>query len=731
MKDSKNIFRLIATLPVVLLAFLVLIGGVGLHITKLSEQQIIDLDQQALGPLQQFHKIYTSLSKFKECILLGQGIEKQQAILERIDHLVAARVEFTGKNEKYDEYLSVWYMDFLGFKIRSAKEKKTWILDKTMNLSKRIKNINTFIRADVEENILEIQAYSEKMRKVLLILFSCAFFLGIALSSLINRRVKQIVKILYASQTDQKKLILELKQSQFQMVHSEKLASIGELAAGVAHEINNPLAILSSNMDSMIDFLDTSIPEVQNCIDTHESSIARIAKIRGSLRYLARQDNDDSEAIEVHLLINEIYQMLKGIYQNDSIEFSIDLSAKSSMVKGNLGKLQQIILNLTSNARDAVEDSNIRKIEILTTDTEKELLISIKDTGCGIIPENMARIFDSFYTTKPVGKGTGIGLSLVANFIKEMAGEIGVESTKGQGTKFLIRLPLCSQIAVQSENKIPIKSIESTHATKLPLLSGRVLIVEDEPLLRNLTSVMAKSFGFDVAVAENGKIALEKLKDQTFDCILTDIQMPVLSGDALIRQLNEQGSQIPIIVITGGVNATELVKKAFAMATLVLSKPVPKLKLYESIAKCTATIKPAVVEPTKGTHPEKIKILLIDDEPAMLDITKKILTILEYSVETASNGNAMLQAMSKERFDIAILDFNMPGLSGPELIAEANHIDDQMAIIVASGDSPDEVLDTCAKQNVFIEAALAKPYRKNELSLKIKQILDKKRAQAA
>jgi signal transduction histidine kinase len=240
----------------------------------------------------------------------------------------------------------------------------------------------------------------------------------------------------------------ELKKLHEQQIHHAKLISIGELASGVGHEINNPLAIISGHIEiikkqlAKNNYHDEKVDKyLQNCT----TSVKRIAAIINSLRSFSRKDElNHFEVINCHEAITQNLDLLKIIYEKEGVQINLDLKATKAEIKGIMGEFQQVIMNLLSNAKDATKGKKDRLIKIESLNEENNIIIKVSDNGHGIEKENLERIFDSFFTTKPKGEGTGLGLSLSSQLVKNMNGMIKVDSDVGAGTTFSLHFEIHS-----------------------------------------------------------------------------------------------------------------------------------------------------------------------------------------------------------------------------------------------------------------------------------------------
>ena len=236
----------------------------------------------------------------------------------------------------------------------------------------------------------------------------------------------------------------QLEDSHKRLLLSDKMASIGLLTAGIAHEINNPLFVITGYLDVMNEMLhegNISIEEFEGIADKLGTASKAIVKLVSGIKTYARIDRTDPIPIDLNAAIQESLDLVSFLYRQDNIELKNGLSKGSPMILGNIGKLQQVLVNLLSNARDAMETSGTRIISVSTREENGKVVIEVTDTGCGIAHENIDDVFSRAYTTKPVGKGSGMGLDLVRNIVEDMDGTIGVESQVSKGTTFRIIFP--------------------------------------------------------------------------------------------------------------------------------------------------------------------------------------------------------------------------------------------------------------------------------------------------
>jgi C4-dicarboxylate-specific signal transduction histidine kinase len=236
----------------------------------------------------------------------------------------------------------------------------------------------------------------------------------------------------------------ELREKQEQLVQAGKLATLGELTTGVAHELNNPLNNIGLFIGNVLDQLrlgrfdaDDATRELENAMDQVRKATVIISHLRtfGRAAPVSFEPADVDEVIERSLLLMQEQLRLRGI------QVELDLCAEELIVFGNPIQLEQVFINLLTNARDALEDAREKKVRIETSRDAERIAIRFSDTGPGIPDDVEQRIFDPFFTTKEVGTGTGLGLSITYSIVKEHAGEISIERNRGHGASFLIELP--------------------------------------------------------------------------------------------------------------------------------------------------------------------------------------------------------------------------------------------------------------------------------------------------
>jgi two-component system NtrC family sensor kinase len=337
---------------------------------------------------------------------------------------------------------------------------------------------------------------------------------------------------LQASRADLEQAVGTLKTTQAQLIQSEKLSAVGQFVAGVAHELNNPLT-------SVIGFSEllqaTSTDARQR---DHLNHIVRNAtrchKIVHSLLGFSRQHEPERKLVQLQEVADAVIEIVAYDMRVNNIALERDYAAGLPPLLGDLHQLQQVVLNIVSNARQALETfRRDGRITLRTGATGDLVWLRIRDNGPGISPENLKKIFDPFFTTKPQGKGTGLGLSLSYGIVQEHRGSIRAESQPGVGTEFILEFPA----AKPSDGQPLLFRPDSQPPMPAKPASLRILAVDDEESILQLVHEILSSEGHRVELAGGGEAALRLILANDYDVIVSDWKMPGLSGIGLYEEL--------------------------------------------------------------------------------------------------------------------------------------------------------------------------------------------------
>ncbi|MBI4610388.1 MAG: response regulator [Candidatus Rokubacteria bacterium] len=342
--------------------------------------------------------------------------------------------------------------------------------------------------------------------------------------------------------------LAELQRTQAQLIQAEKLSAMGHLLAGVAHELNNPLAIVLGRATLLRDVVEGGplAGQIEDIVQAGE----RCARIVRDFVSLARQRPAERHAVRLNDVVQDAVELLRYQLEVDNVEVTLELAGDLPVLWADPHQLYQVAVNLISNAHQALRDgAPPRRLSLrtLADPASARVVLEVADTGPGIPPDIQGRIFDPFFTTKPPGQGTGLGLSLCQAIVTGHDGSIRVESQPGQGALFRVELPVVAP-------PVPVSQVPS--AEPQPPLSGRrILVVDDDEVLTQVLTDALSADGHHVETAPNGAVALQKLRGQAYDLILSDIKMPELDGPDLYREVERRYPELRrrFVLFTGDV----------------------------------------------------------------------------------------------------------------------------------------------------------------------------------
>jgi PAS domain S-box-containing protein len=349
-----------------------------------------------------------------------------------------------------------------------------------------------------------------------------------------------------------------LRRSEEELRQSQKMEAIGRLAGGIAHDFNNLLSIILSYSAMMMEALS---PEDPLRADAEQIAIAgqRARDLTRQLLAFSRRQMLRPEVLDLAQVVRGVEPMLRRVLGED-IELTISLAQPSSLVKADPGQIQQILMNLVVNARDAMPEGGqlwIETADVVLTDEQvrgqlgarpgPHVLLTVSDTGVGLDEETLARIFEPFFTTKPRGKGTGLGLSTVLGIVQQSGGHVRVESTPGEGAIFRVYLPRTTEARTPP---VPVREPRQPIARRG---SETVLLVEDEGQLRVLARDILRGAGYQVFEAPNAAEAIKVSQRHAgpIHLLVTDVVMPHIGGQELARRLGAERPRMRVLYMSG------------------------------------------------------------------------------------------------------------------------------------------------------------------------------------
>lgn len=380
----------------------------------------------------------------------------------------------------------------------------------------------------------------------------------------------------------------ESKALETQLLRSQRLESVGTLAGGIAHDLNNILQPILMSIQLLKSRI--SDEKCRSWLDILDQSAQRGADLIKQILSFARGLESKKQPFDIKDLVNEAQKMLNVTFPK-FINLHTEIEDNIPSVFGDYTQLNQMFMNLCVNARDAMPEGGDLIIRIrhiaagkdnipafLKPDYQEYIVIEVSDTGIGIPPENLDKIFDPFFTTKSSDKGTGLGLSTIYGIVKDHDGVINVESQVGRGTKFTVYLPVMQSTGAAD-------TLGELHSNAHAGNGEMILVVDDESMITDMARTILEEYDYKVLVANNGEEATKIFllhKDEIYAAIV-DMMMPVMGGKATIRILKKERPSLKVIATSGYQREHELVDLKDAEVDAFLPKPFNAEKLLQTL----------------------------------------------------------------------------------------------------------------------------------------------------
>jgi PAS domain S-box-containing protein len=383
--------------------------------------------------------------------------------------------------------------------------------------------------------------------------------------------------------------ITEHKHLEEQLRHSQRMEAVGRLAGGVAHDFNNLLTVISGYSELILNNLGPGDPR-RGYVEEIRRAGARAAALTRQLLAFSRQQVMQPKVLNLNAVVANMEKMLRRLIGED-IELATMLAPDLGQVKADPGQIEQVILNLAVNARDAMPDGGRLTLETANVHldmsdvrsdggvpTGRYVMLAVSDTGCGMDALTRSHIFEPFFTTKAQGKGTGLGLSTVYGIVTQSGGHIWVESEPGRGATFKIYLPQVSEVVEMMPQR--------NESSGLPRGTETVLLVEDDPSVREWTARVLGEQGYVVLETANGDEALRVAQNYAQDQIrllLTDVIMPQMSGSELARRLTALRPGMKVLYLSGYMDDTIINHGVLNAGAAFLQKPYSSAVLAQKV----------------------------------------------------------------------------------------------------------------------------------------------------
>lgn len=405
------------------------------------------------------------------------------------------------------------------------------------------------------------------------------------------------ISIAYAAATGRQGLytavmrdVSRQRQLEEQLRQSQKMEAVGRLAGGIAHDFNNLLTVIGASSDFILQTKSLQSESIREDLHEIRKATDRAAALTRQLLAFSRRQLIHPQLTDLNGIVDEMKSMLQRLIGED-IDLKTSYEAELDSIRIDRGQLEQVIANLSVNARDSMPNGGV--LEIRTEAASKNeygsiaadgdtgsgfVVLVVKDSGVGMDRETQARIFEPFFTTKERGKGTGLGLPTVYGIVKQAGGDIVVESEPGQGTEFRLYFPRVQQ---QAEGEEPVVNMRSQSF----LGTETILVVEDEESLRHLARRILQSRGYTVLEAANGKDAISVMArhGQQVDLVLSDVVMPIMGGRELVERLLPIYPMLRVLFMTGYTEDTLLKHRIAELGITVLEKPFTPESLAKSV----------------------------------------------------------------------------------------------------------------------------------------------------
>jgi signal transduction histidine kinase/CheY-like chemotaxis protein len=509
-------------------------------------------------------------------------------------------------------------------------------------------------------------------------------------------RIEEALAALRASEAERRETAAALAQSQ-------KMEAVGKLTGGVAHDFNNVLQVIGGNLQLAVQESNGNETLTRRLTCAHEA-VERGAKLASQLLAFARRQPLEPVALDISRLLRSSDDMLRRVL-GETIELETVVSGGLWNTLADPNHLQNVIVNLAINARDAMDGAGRLTIEAGNAMLDDEytrhhddlasgqyVMVAVSDTGCGMTPETLARAFEPFYTTKPEGRGTGLGLSMAYGFMKQTGGHIKLYSEPGHGTTVKLYLPRSMEdeaVRVEAAND-PVTGGTET-----------ILVVEDDPNVRATAVDMLTQLGYQVLKAVDAQSALSVLESGVhIDLLFSDVVMPgPMRSVELARRAQEMLPTLEVLFTSGYTENAIVHGGRLDPGVALISKPYRRdalarkvrwmfrARVYEAHDMPDAPQAPVVAEPEPQPlqPPQPLRVLIVEDDANTREATRELLELLDAKVLAVDSAQAALDLIAQQLFDVLLTDVRMPGMSGIDLARAMKRLQPRVHVVLASG----------------------------------------------
>jgi two-component system, cell cycle sensor histidine kinase and response regulator CckA len=507
--------------------------------------------------------------------------------------------------------------------------------------------------------------------------------------------------------------ITEQKRLAAQLLQAQRLENIGRLAGAVAHDFNNLLTVINGYSEIVLGSVDSRDPLFES-VKEIKSAGDRAATLTQQLLAFSRRQVMQAKVLSINDVLGDLESMLRRLI-GDDIQLVLARDSRAGEVKADPGQVQQVIMNLAVNARDAMPRGGKLLIETANVELGAEIrrsqpdvtpgwyvLLSVTDTGTGMDEATLGRLFEPFFTTKEKGKGTGLGLSTAYGIVKQSGGHIWAESTLGQGTTFKVCLPRVTESDSGQRTEPAPAAVRGTET---------VLLVEDQAEVRQLALHALGMYGYRVLSAANGAeaLAIARQEMSKIDLVLSDVVMPGMTGPDLAKAIAPIRPGVKVLLMSGYTDEASMPGGEMPPDLAYIQKPFTPDTLARK------------VRHVLDARPATGRILVVDDEAEIRKLLRQFLEHAGYQVAEASNGRQAVAEVDAGGVALVITDLVMPEKEGIETIREMRQHHRDVKIIAMSGAFGGRFLRTA--EMLGAHATLSKPVRAEQLVGTVKEVL--------
>jgi PAS domain S-box-containing protein len=517
--------------------------------------------------------------------------------------------------------------------------------------------------------------------------------------------------------TEEKRAERALQQVEEQLRHSQKMEAVGRLAGGVAHDFNNVLTVIIGHAGLLLSRLGEHHP-IRGALEEIRKAGERASGLTRQLLAFSRRQILEPEVLNLNSALTDIGKMLRRLIGED-IELSTCLDSALGLVKVDRSQLEQVLLNLAVNARDAMPQGGTLTIETANVELDDRyarvhpevcpgayVMLTVSDNGQGMNAEVKGRIFEPFFTTKELGRGTGLGLATVYGIIRQHRGAISVYSEPGVGTTFKIYLPR----VVETAEPFVIESPQQP----APRGTETILLVEDEEKVRSLIREVLSAEGYSVIEAQESGEAFSRSEDCSgpIHLLVTDVVLPGMNGREIARSLQARRPEMKVLYISGYTDSAVVHNGLLEGGLAFLQKPFTPVVLRNKVRE---------VLDTPRRH--AATVLLVDDDAGPRKILREALEEAGYMVLEASDGKQALELAAERGSPVHLLltDIVMPGaMNGLEVADRLRASRPHLKVLYISGQAPSRMPMPMDSKDA---ALLVKPFGAKTLIRKIHELL--------